>query len=673
MSGQPTQAAAQWLGLNTNDETQAPLAASTWLGLDTKQDSPVEQKPAAPAAQPPSFWSKLGHQLGLTGRYAIEGGSDLANLLGSPIRAGMNVAGANIPPIDGSQIATDIGLPSPQNTTERIVGDASRAVSGGGLLLGTAGLVGKAIPAAESVANAITAKPGMQLASAATSGGAGGVVREWGGTPGEQFTASVLGGLAPMAIDPMISSAMRKLPSFGSAQSAPVVESALDGMSVPADVKASLQNDVNAAIKTGSPLSQDAIRRLADYKMAGATPTLATLTRNPADFTQQMNLAKIGANSKDASLQKLANVQNTNNTALISGLNNLGAANPGDAYSTAESVINALNSKNAAAQSGISDLYSQARATGGRSALLDPYAFTQQANSLLDDHLLGGKLPSDVRNLLNNAATGQMPLTVDTAEQFKTRLGDLQRASSDAAERKALGLVRQALDNAPLIDNQGQQAIDAFNQARAANRNWMGVVDKTPALQAARNGVEPDRFVQQFVLGNGANASANSVAQMASLLDPQSSSAVKNYIAQYLKGQALNGASDEVGRFSQSGYNKALSSIGERKLSLFFSPEEVSQLKAIGRVASYEQSQPVGSAVNNSNTGGAIAGLLDRIGNSPLLGKVPFGDQISRPAQNISAGMQAKRMMNIQQGLLAAQPKAQMQPPFAALPSLLTP
>ncbi|MCZ3100079.1 hypothetical protein NYZ00_19335, partial [Acinetobacter baumannii] len=41
----------------------------------------------------------------------------------------------------------------------------------------------------------------------------------------------------------------------------------------------------------------------------------------------------------------------------------------------------------------------------------------------------------------------------------------------------------------------GQDAIDAFNNARALNRSYMQQVESTPALQALRDGVQPDKFV----------------------------------------------------------------------------------------------------------------------------------------------------------------------------------
>ena len=104
--------------------------------------------------------------------------------------------------------------------------------------------------------------------------------------------------------------------------------------------------------------------------------------------------------------------------------------------------------------------------------------------------------------------------------------------------------------------------------------------------------------------------------------------------------------------------------IGDRKLALFFNPEELAHLKAVGRVAGYAQNQPVGSAVNNSNSGALLLGR-----GMDLLNKVPIAGPMFGPAlKNISIDMQQRQAQNFIPGLLAAQQK---QPPLAQ--SLLLP
>ncbi|UOD28795.1 hypothetical protein INH39_25640 [Massilia violaceinigra] len=611
--------------------------------------------------------------MGLAARYGIEGaGGTFDAFVGNPVRTLAAPILGNKPRADtGGALANVMGLPSPANAQERVVGDAARLVAGSAGILGAAGKVATMTSGTtQAVARSMAAAPVKQLASGGAAGAAGGYTRETGGNEGSQLIASLAAGVAtPFAVG----GAQRAAASIGNRlrPAGPPVppqqqqiqidikinnaleQSGLKLGDLPAEVAKSIRQDVAKAYQISDDLSPEAVRRLADYRLTGATPTAAGLTLDPAIVTRQKNLAKVGINSKDPVAQQLGQTQNANNRQLTTGLNGLGASTADDAVAGGGKIMGALDARNARAKELIGQRYDAARAANGRSAELDPYAFTQRASDLLDDALLGGKLPADVRNLLNKAANGEMPLTVDVAEQFKTRIGDLQRGTIDMAERKALGLVRSALDDTPLLPGQqiGQEAIDAFGSARALNRKWMGIVDKTPALQAVRDGIEPDQFVQKFIVGSGGNANVMDVNMLRNSIkkSPEAMDAVREQITSFLKTRALNGAADEVGNFSQSAYNKALSQIGDRKLKLFFAPEQVAQMKAIGRVASYEQFQPTGAAVNNSNTasaGGAM--LLDRIADLPFLSKIPFGQQmIAQPLQNISLGMQANRAMNV--------------------------
>lgn len=657
----------------------APDGASQEDAIAYVQSNFKPQAAPTPQAQAPvaeskesdgSFVSNSLRNLGLAARAGMQGVATLPEMLGNTLESATGwKTGGNI----GTTLADKIGLPSPQNSSDRVAADVIRAMTGAAVPVGIAGQVAKGSTGLlQSVAKVAAGNPGMQLLSGGAAGGAGGLVREGGGSDGEQMAASLLAGVAaPLAADRVLS-AGRNISSAVKNRMAPpttqtvvnvqisnaLKDSGINLGDLAPQVRASIQRDVQAALDTGNQVSPDAIRRLADYRLTGTTPTAASLTLDPVAVTQQKNLAKLGANSKDVAAQQLSRVENANNGQIISNLNELGAANAGDQISGAQRVMGALNSRNDRAKSLIGQRYEAARAMDGRSADLNPAHFSQSANNLLDDALLGGKLPSDVRNLLNNAAKGEMPLTVDTAEQFKTRIGDLQRSSSDPAERKALGLVRQALDGTPLLDpaQMGQPAIDAFNRARALNRSWMNIVDRTPALQAVRDGIEQDKFMQQYIIGQGGNANVMDVAMLRNSIkgNPDAIAAVKGQMVDYLKTKSMSGAADEVGNVSHAAFNKALNAIGDRKLSMFFTPEEMTLLKANGRVASYEQFQPKGSAVNNSNTASAgLSAILDRIANSPLLSKIPLGRTLADPLQNISVGIQSKRAADVPAALIS--------------------
>jgi len=679
--------------------------------------------PAAPVEKPfgkqvDALISDAPTQLGLGARGIMQGLGNAAEFVTSPIRKGINSfisdsqdrvnryrapaereQAFQLGPINGQAMADDLGLPKPRNAGERIAGDAVGALAGGLVPIGIGNTLARVgTGAAQGVGRALASQPVSQLVSAGAGGAAGSYTRETGGSEGAQLAASMAAGIgAPLAMGTIkraggaISNRLTRAQPPTPEQQLQVdvtINNALNGEGgpgitlgdLPGEVAASLRKDVADALKISDNLSPDAVRRLADYRLTGTAPSKAGLTLDVADITRQRNLAKQGINSNDPAAQALAQTQNSNNMQLTNKLNEFGAATPDDQIGGAQRVIKALGARDDAMRARIGQRYDAARTTGGQSAELDPNEFVARANAALDQNLVGAKLPADVRNILNKPwnevvapqgghAPAPQKLTVSDAEQLKTRIAQLQRASTDPQERMALGLVRGALDDTPLLPGQeiGRESIDAFNTARTANRRYMKIVEATPALQAIRDGVEPDKFVNDFIIGKGNNANVMAVARLKNAVrdSPDAQSAIREQITAYLKKQAKAGQPDEIANFSQSGYKTAIQNIGDRKLNLFFTKDQVAQLKALGRVATYEQIQPMGTAVNNSNTASTIGGMIDRIAGSSLLGKIPLGKQVvGEPLQNIMLSVQAKNVLNAPKSLVAG-PGSGSPPPIS--------
>jgi hypothetical protein len=600
--------------------------------------------------------SDIPRQIGLTARYALEGPAQAAQIFTEPIAGLMRLGGITTPPLGevASGLADKIGFPKPESAQERVVGDAARLLAGTGGMLGASRAAANLPGMMGTIGAGMAANPTAQIASATGAGTLGGISREGGGDELQQAGAALIGGVAGGMVPGVANAATnvgkrllnQLTPQQMDMQISNVLQRAgMDYGQVPERVRQSLRTQMQNALRAEQELDPAAVRRLAEFNSIGATPTRGMITQDPVRITQEMNLAKMGASSADDGLQGLARIQNQNNTRLINVMNEAGA-NRGDPFAAGQKAIGAIQGRDADLASKVTGLYQQARDTSGRSAALDGVAFTQRASQMLDEGLLGGALPKDVENHLNLIAQGKVPFTVDYAEQLKTRIAALQRATNDGSARMALGTVRSALEETPLMQGQeaGKGAIGAFNEARQAARQRFGWQESARPIQAALSGAEPDKFVEQFVI-RGTLADASAVAKNAPVEE------VKTAILAHLKDKALNGSADEVGKFSQSAYNKALNQIGDRKLSLFFSPDEVSQIKTLGRVASYMQNQPVGSAVNNSNSGALLLGK-----GIDLLNKLPGGQTFfGQPLQNINISMQQRAAQNVLPGLLAPQ------------------
>lgn len=631
---------------------------------------PSEWLQSAPAPQPVQEAGKslnrglsdVPRQIGLTARYALEGPAQAAQIVTEPIAGLMRMTGMKVPTLGqvATNIADAVGLPKPESAQERVVGDATRLVAGTGGMLGAARGLAQLPGMAGVVGTGMAANPTAQLTSATGAGAMGGLSREGGGNELQQAGAALVGGVAGGLVPGVANAAAnagKRLMNAGMTpqqmdiQISRVLEQAgADYSKVPERVRQALRAEVADALKTGKQLDPAAVRRLADFQQIGVTPTRGMVTQDPVLITREMNLAKTGANAGDEGLQGLARIQNENNTRLIQAMNEQGA-NRGDPFRAGQAAIDAITGKDQRMAQNVSSLYTQARDTSGRAAQLDGAAFTKNASAALDEALLGGALPKDVENHLNLIAQGKVPFNVDYAEQLKTRIAALQRGTSDGSTRMALGVVRRALDDTPLMQGQeaGEGAINAFTQARNAARERFAWQGSAKPVEAALGGAQPDKFVQQFVI-NGSVADAQAVAKNAPVAE------VRDAILAHLKEKSLGGAADEVGKFSQSAYNRALSQIGDRKLSLFFSPEEVSQLKTMGRVASYMQAQPVGSAVNNSNSGALLLGRgIDALNKMPVLGPM-----VGPALRNIDVSIQQRAAQNVAPGLLAVQPRTPM-------------
>ncbi|MFN5352013.1 MAG: hypothetical protein ACK5BE_05320 [Alphaproteobacteria bacterium] len=498
---------------------------------------------------------------------------------------------------------------------------------------------------------------GEETTKGATVGAVAGAI----GTP-------VAEGLVRLAV-PVINTAVGTIRRVGSAlrpqQYDNMLAQALEAnglkwADMPEAARSALREDVVRALQSGGQADAEAIRRLADLRAVGVTPTRGSVTLDPVQITAERNLAKIGANSTDPALQRLARVESENNAALIARLNQLQGGNPADEFSTGAKVIQALKDRDAQAAATVNRLYDQARSLAGGEIPLNGAQFVNNASRALDAEMKGAFLPGEIRGIVQGIGNGEIPFNISTAEQLRTTLATAQRGAQDGNVRRALSLVRDALENAqpmqsvtrgvgPAIPGaqaptaQADEVLAAFNRARAAHRARMQLREESPALAAAIDDAEPDRFVRQFILGSGAKSTVADVAALRRSMagSPEALDAVRGNIVNHLKSRALSGASDEIGTFSQSAYNKAVNEIGDRKLAAFFSPEEIAQLRQVGRVASYLQVQPKGSAVNNSNTASAALGALDRI-----VSRIPFGDAAIRtPMTNYLQQQQAQNAL----------------------------
>lgn len=651
---------------------------------------PSEWLQAAPAAQPVKEAgqsinrgiSDIPRQIGLTARYALEGPAQAAQIFTEPVAGLMRAAGIKTRPLGeiASGLADTVGLPKPETSQERVVGDATRLVAGTGGMLGASRAIAQLPGMLGTVGAGMAANPTAQLTSATGAGTMGGLSREGGGNELQQAGAALIGGVAggmvPGAANAAVNAGKRLFNQLSPQQmdtqiSAVLERAGMDYSQVPERARQSLRNQMQDALRAGQELDPAAVRRLAEFQTIGATPTRGMVTQDPVRITQEMNLAKMGANSADGGLQGLARVQNQNNARLIDVMNEQGA-NRGDALRAGETVANSVLGRQAQLRAAEQSAWDVAKGSPGYKQPISPKVISDINQKLGDEGLMPFMNPT-ISRYMEAFQTGQ-PFTPQDYRNLQSMLSrEIFKGGNEGAAAKAAASVLSKSEVMPLTNPRGidfgnsmvtgdmagrlramdaapKEAISAVNQARGATRAAYAYEDSNPLVRSilSESGAsDPTRIAQKFIIG-GTPREAQMLAQEAG---PQGIPVIRDALLAHLKDKALNGASDEVGKFSQSAYNKALNQIGERKLALFFSPEEVNQLRTVGRVASYMQNQPVGSAVNNSNSGALLLGK-----GIDFLNKIPGGQTfIGQPLQNINISLQQRAAQNVAPGLLAPQ------------------
>lgn len=648
---------------------------------------------------------EVPRQVGLSGRYALEGAAQVADTVAEPIRnliINPIVRGLGGTPITSQteaagRLADKVGLPAPENANERTVADASRLLIGAGVMIGLGGsMASGANTVVRGLGRGLSAAPGLQASGAVGAGLAGGATREAGGGPGAQLTAAIAGGLAtPLAVNSLrgpantIATNIRKIVAPKDIEATLKVElnrAGIDWDTLGHEAQAALKRDARNAVYSGEPLDTAALRRLTDFRIINATPLKGDITQDPRTLTLQRNLSKQLANvSRPLGEPDLPTLQNENAKRVISTLEGM-TDSPLDSYGTGSALIDKVQQTDDALKSQVSNLYSKAQDSAGRALPLDRAGFVDTAFSNLAKSNKGAFLPGEVEKMLNDISVGQVrlgdqvhdvPFDVNTIDSLKTTLATASRSTRDGNVKAAIKAVRDALEDVQptvvkkatgsevpvnaaeaarlrmadaLAPPAAEQSLAAFDAARKAARSRFAWQESAPFIADALDGATPDKFVQKHII-MGSVKNLEQISESVSNV-PELREGVRRQIVDHVMRRG--GADADVTKFSSDGMKRALDAIGDRKLELFFSPDEVTKIKAAVNVGRYMQSQPIGSAVNNSNT---AAMLMGRLTDILLRGasRVPaLGPLVAEPLRGLALNVRGQQMANVGNALIPA-------------------
>lgn len=145
----------------------------------------------------------IGRQLGLTGRYLVEGATGIPSLLADAPANIAGLFGVDVPKSSESiqNLLNIAGFPEPKPGLEQTIATPSRALAG----VGATGALGNMLSGAvnqvvSNVGQTLAANPTAQALSAVGGGLSAEGAREMGGGPYAQMLASLAGGIAAPAV-----------------------------------------------------------------------------------------------------------------------------------------------------------------------------------------------------------------------------------------------------------------------------------------------------------------------------------------------------------------------------------------------------------------------------------------------------------------------------------------
>jgi len=414
----------------------------------------------------------------------------------------------------------------------------------------------------------------------------------------------------------------------------------IDVGQIPKAVMSKLSNEVNQALRSGQEIDAPALLRKLDFDRVGVKPMLGQLTRDPTQFTREMNLRGVQGVG-----EPIANRLNEQSGQIASKFRQ-GLLGAPDEYAAGAGLLGSLRAEDKKMSAGVRSAYDAFKSSTGKDLDVPLQGLSQGYAQTLRD--FGDTIPGSVRKQFDELGLlgGKQMKTfgIDDAENLIKSINKNYNPM-DRAQSKALDELRGHVQNSILDvtdSGAGMEAATLANMARDTARQRFNAIDSTPALKAAINGAEPDKFVKKYVIGG----SVRELKSMADMVGPGGRATMGQQMMRHLQNKAFgaNAAGDGMGR--QASLNSELQSIGREKLQTIFGADKADELFALGRVMAYIQQQPAGSAVNNSNTGAMVASLLGKIGGT-VKGMPYINDFVIKPIQtfadrgNVSSALSA--------------------------------
>jgi|APCry1669189844_1035258.scaffolds.fasta_scaffold00064_7 muramidase (phage lysozyme) len=404
------------------------------------------------------------------------------------------------------------------------------------------------------------------------------------------------------------------------------------------EVANGLRQDAQKALRSGKNLNPEAVARKAVLDRLGIKGTQAQITGDAKLWQKEAELAKIsgaGDQLREKFISDNSQIANLLDEAILKT-----GGRATDQYGAVKNAADALLDQQSQNKAYIGAAYNAARNAPGNDVVINGAGLANDVFTKLDDAALMSSLPPDVAKKVTQIGQNPELFTLKKSEELIKILNDHYKSSLQMGQptsaTRALGIVRESIVDRQReamsgLLNSGNDAAQAYQFARQAHQFNAQQIEKMPLIQDALKGVEPDKLFSKHILNGNVNELDQTVSTLRNI-NPQAVADIKQQVLQFISNKAVN----QSGQFSPAGMKRALDSIGDRRLSTMFSPDELRHIKDIGRAGHYLVTQPPHSYVNNSNTSAALMNFLGGVINKPGVRMVlaPVKDIIDSTAVN---------------------------------------
>lgn len=388
-----------------------------------------------------------------------------------------------------------------------------------------------------------------------------------------------------------------------------IINNSLKGSNVtlqelPEEVAMSLKSLVNEAVKNNANISPVAIKKLIDYKLSGATPTIGRINPNTPIASRE---AKITTKNPE-----LFNLADKNKQAFRDTIDDMGAGSAKEVGDYSDDLAKSLKNAIDQTYSSFGKRYKRiSNMKEGRDLKYDHVYFTNKVAARLKDTFKQYATPLEAQKLINSFAQGLNKLTLSSREMLKTRLGE-EIAGSKGGAKAAYKEIRNVLDETPLIKNQRlimndkqKLLIKELDSVRADYKAFKQSLGKDDVRNFVSKGNEiKPNFFETKVL----NKTPSELSKFFNSLPNSQKLNFKNNYLNVIKNKIMSGDSINTNKLTEILNNP-------KKLGVVFSKQEIMKLRAIRDTAKYEKNISTKQILDRSfiEPKGKIKNVIERL------------------------------------------------------------